>query len=149
MRTTAVIGLLCFSLAETVCAADGSVRKKQEWPIEGTWVEASREWKGKTTVGNSRLVLAGRDIRLESEGGDELGFLFRISIDESRSPSEITAEVIDTGRAQLGLRFPGRVLGIYNVDGDTLKICWGNSRPTKFESKGSSHYYSVFKRRPK
>ena len=46
----------------------------------------------------------------------------------------------------------GTMLGIYEIDGDTLKICWARSknRPTDFSSKegkvGSDCYLAVYKK---
>jgi len=40
-------------------------------------------------------------------------------------------------------------LGIYKIDGDSMTICWGETRPTKFEcggKDGAGSFLAIFKR---
>jgi uncharacterized protein (TIGR03067 family) len=66
----------------------------------------------------------------------------RIRLDPTTSPA----------RMDLALKWMGKGdkrLAIYKVDGDTLTICWGKTRPTKFKADdrdGGGSCLAVFKR---
>jgi uncharacterized protein (TIGR03067 family) len=120
--------------------------------LKGEWVEEGGEYNGKKTAGRSRLVFAGGTLKILSKDGKHLWYETRFNLDEAATPKQITAEVTDTGppEGKFDLEFPGQIVGIYVVDKDTLKICWGNSpRPTELESKTKFHYYGVYKRESK
>ncbi|HMC89453.1 MAG TPA: TIGR03067 domain-containing protein [Gemmataceae bacterium] len=67
-------------------------------------------------------------------------------LDATKKPRTIDAETTVGGRKLT-------LLGIYELDGDTLKICFappGKPRPTNFTSKkGSEHRLSVWEREKK
>jgi uncharacterized protein (TIGR03067 family) len=121
--------------------------------VQGVWVEQSGEFRGKKTPGQSRLVFVDNTLKLLSKDGKRLWYVAKFKLDDVAAPREIAAEVTDTGPpdGKFEMEFPGHIEGIYAVDKDTLRICWGTSpRPAAFRSKdGSSHYYSVYKREPK
>ena len=76
--------------------------------------------------------------------GGQLYFKAKITIDPSKSPKTIDYEMTE------GFTKGKRQLGIYEVDGDSFKSCFGKpgaERPTDFASKpGDGRTSSVWKR---
>jgi uncharacterized protein (TIGR03067 family) len=115
--------------------------------IQGTWVVDPSTFKGvedKETLKevlkeaeSMRFVFAGDTFTMRHPPANEEKGGFRL--DPTKNPKQI--DLTDSAR------------GIYELDGDTLKLCWDqrgkdNGRPTKFawaKDKGTIYYY-VLKR---
>ena len=104
--------------------------------LQGTWTVIAAERVGKqipeeeVKKANLRLIIKGKKFTGRSFPGEQAGEQGEeadIKIDPSTNP-----KTIDISR-------DGKVgLGIYEVDGDTLKICFGREgreRPTEFKTK--------------
>jgi uncharacterized protein (TIGR03067 family) len=127
-------------------AKDDAVKKDKE-ALQGTWKPVAREKNGKLEsekdpeLAKTRFVFKG-DKLIEQEGKNEDEYTF--TIDPTQKPKAI----------DLSLKVRDEVLinkGIYELDGDTLRICLATnpdaSRPTKFETKqGSKTVMGTFKR---
>jgi uncharacterized protein (TIGR03067 family) len=64
-------------------------------------------------------------------------------LDPSKSPKTLDAKVTD------GPNKGAVILGIYEISGDTLKVCFdpeGKKRPTEFKSESGSQTLVVHKR---
>jgi uncharacterized protein (TIGR03067 family) len=76
--------------------------------------------------------------------GDEVIQVGTQKLDPSRSPKAIDVKVTE------GLKKGAVMLGIYEIDGDTLRVCFdeaGKKRPTEFRSAaGSETFVNVHKR---
>jgi uncharacterized protein (TIGR03067 family) len=115
--------------------------------FEGTWRFSSVEVEGKTlpieAFKETTLVLKG-DRFDHTEGGQTTHGSFKV--DPTVTPKTIDITFSDGPEAGKS------VLGIYELEGDTYKVCIGmdgKSRPTEFASKaGSGVALEVLKRDP-
>jgi uncharacterized protein (TIGR03067 family) len=127
-------------------AAEDEAVQKELSRFEGTWQFVSIEIEGKKVpeeqVKNSgKLVLKGDQFTLRQ--GD-VTYKGTLKVDLTQKPKRIDITFTDgpeKGRTSLG---------IYELDGDTYKVCiglTGKDRPTEFASKpGSGHVLEVLKR---
>ena len=120
--------------------------------MAGTWrvVEAVRD--GKTLSADQTKMIT---LIVEETGkgivkrGDHVGFEGQFTVNPSKSPKEIDVEQTSGGENK------GNVTrGIYQIEGDSLKLCTPEpgktDRPTEFTAKpGSGHFYRAFKREKK
>jgi uncharacterized protein (TIGR03067 family) len=124
---------------------------KQEWKkLQGTWALASLEVGGKAVPAEKLkeaavkiIIDQGKTTILEGDKRQELS----LTIDPSKSPKQIDAQGTGPGgREEQGL-------GIYQLDGDTLRVCYDpkeKQRPTQFKSKpGSNQVLETFRREKK
>ncbi len=104
--------------------------------LQGTWVEATCEWKGQDVIFNDQRprwtrTIEGNRSFIRDENGEAIRDL-TFSLKPGRSPKAINVEVTqgpDAGQTNVG---------IYQFDGESLKICWtiaGQERPTEFTTK--------------
>ena len=104
--------------------------------LQGAWVAVSGETGGKKAadefVEKCKVVIAGDKITLVGlvRGEKENGVEGTFKIDPAAKPSAIDISLTNREDAR----------GIYEVDGDTLKLCLieatGSERPTEFTGKG-------------
>jgi uncharacterized protein (TIGR03067 family) len=123
-----------------------SAAAEQNRHLSGTWSCLSATVDGKPlpegTVKLLRLTLAGN--KYQTRKGDDVLFDSSYTVDPSTSPKRIN--ILGTEGALAGKE----ALGIYSIQGDTLRICYiltGKSRPPAFESPiGSGAYLLLWKR---
>jgi uncharacterized protein (TIGR03067 family) len=140
------LGVLLLVAASGLAPADKPDKKKTTNPVqeelkklEGTWTFVGLKLDGLT----ARLVIKGNQIILEeakqNPGGkpEEQGWKATFKVDPGKKPK--TIDVVCAGTTSRG---------IYQQDGDTLKICVSvGKRPTTFTSSvGSTNEMSIFKR---
>jgi uncharacterized protein (TIGR03067 family) len=133
--------LICgLTLAANVGAEEKSAQKK----IQGKWKIESALHGGKAMpdemTKSAILVIDGNKMKITmTANGKEQTVEMTFKLDPSKKPGAIDVDI--DGK-------PG--LGIYSLDGDTLKICHGEGddpRPTEFASKeGTRSALIVFKR---
>ena len=125
--------------------ANGGCGERMKTDIEtlqGTWNVVSLEMDGQKypAVGAQIAVKGGRFTSLNM-GAEYSGTM---TVDESANPRTFDL-LFDTGPEK-----GNRSLGIYELDGDTWKLCLGltgKTRPTKFVSApGSGHALEILKR---
>ena len=119
--------------------------------LQGTWVEATCEWKGENVVFNEQRPRWTRTIKgNRSFIGDENGEAIHdltFSLKPGQRPKAIDVEVTqgpDSGQTNVG---------IYQFDGNSLKICWtiaGQERPTEFTTKRATGgiCFQIWRRSP-
>ena len=110
--------------------------------LQGTWLMLTLEMEGqKYPTGGSKIVIRGdRFVSLnmgaEYEGG--------VTLDEAQTPKTFDLHF------EKGPEQGNKSLGIYELDGDTWKICLGlagKRRPTKFAAeKGTGHALEFLQR---
>jgi uncharacterized protein (TIGR03067 family) len=113
----------------------GSMSAQDRDGVEGTWRLESIEESGKP-------VPAGKDIRIKVSGSKLfiLGVEIPVKVNKSEKPTEVDF-----------FSDENKVLGIYEVQEDTLRVCvGGDKRPTEFTTKfGSGTRLFVFRREKK
>jgi uncharacterized protein (TIGR03067 family) len=145
IRTTLLIALAVTAIS-IVWAEDNEATKKDIAQLQGEWLMVSGTADGfpipPDMIPNSKRVCKGDE--LTAIVGGQLVMKAKITIDPSKKPKTIDYDVID------GPTKGKKHLGIYELDGDTLKSCFGApgaERPTDFTSKpGDKCTSTVWKR---
>lgn len=117
--------------------------------LHGTWIAVSAEKQGNRVPEEElkraelRLVIEGEEFTITTARAAGEGMKGKLKIDPAKKPKSIdlTAEVAG-GRISTAT-------GIYELDGDTLKLCYGKDRPTRFETtpdRAADQRSYVFKR---
>jgi uncharacterized protein (TIGR03067 family) len=128
----------------------GAQDKKPEMAqLEGEWAMVSGEANGAPMP--AAIVATGRRVAKDGETtismGGRMYFKAKFSIDSTKKPKTIDYEMTE------GLTKGKKQLGIYEIEGDTVKFCFGapgKDRPAEFTSKeGSLNTLSVWKREKK
>lgn len=146
MRTRLAFALTAALLAPAVADDKTEAAKKDSAKLQGTWDFVSMELDGQpvpkaeipqtiTFDGNKFAVKAADKV---VQAGTQ-------TLDPTQKPKTVDAPVTE-GQGQ-----GTTMLGIYEVDGDTLKACFdvfGKKRPTEFKTAaGTGHMLAVMKRR--
>jgi uncharacterized protein (TIGR03067 family) len=139
----ALILLLCTALAAPDPAAKEMAR------LEGEWSMVSGEASGQSMP--PEMVKTGKRVAKEGETtvtiGGQVYFKAKFKIDPTKKPKSIDYTMTE------GPTKGKTHLGIYELDGDTVKFCFaapGKDRPTDFTAKeGSERTSSVWKREKK
>ena len=117
--------------------------------FQGTWTFESSESGGQKLPADQLkdLVLTFDGAKHTVKNGSEVIQTGTQTIDPSKSPKAIDVTLTD------GPMKGAVLLGIYELDGDTLKVCFdlgGKKRPTEFKSPpGSETFVNVHKRAKK
>ena len=111
--------------------------KKALDALQGTWKIESVQVGGKQLpaelIAKKTLTIKG-DQFIPTEQPEDVA---TVKLDPSKKPAEI----------DITERSKKVSLGIYEQNGDTLKLCFGEARPKTFESpEGSKSVYMVLKR---
>jgi uncharacterized protein (TIGR03067 family) len=123
--------------------------KKDLAALEGEWTMASGERDGQAIP--AEYLKSGKRVFKDGEVtvtfGDTLLMKARVTVDAGKTPKTIDYDVTD------GFFKGKKQLGIYEINGDTVKFCFANpdtERPTDFTAKeGSGRTLSVWKRAKK
>jgi uncharacterized protein (TIGR03067 family) len=141
-------------------AADGAkddALALERTKLDGTWVVESivrdPKERGPGEGQGIRCVIAGGKVVLTFPGQDKPAGSLLIRIDPTRRPKalDIREDEPPSGKSVDATRKAPPVLAIYEVDGDTLRVCWAplekRERPKEFAAKpGSNHSLVVLKR---
>jgi uncharacterized protein (TIGR03067 family) len=140
------VGLLaCVAGSFAADATDEEATKREYARFEGTWKFVSLEVEGKKlpekVFAESLLILEGSRFTAKEAAGTSKG---TFKVDLSKKPKQIDISFTE------GPPKGETLLGIYELDGDTYKVCIGmpgKGRPTAFVSKpASGHVLEVLKR---
>src|SRR5262245_44770912 len=125
---TRLVSLLTLAFIVTVFAGDKPNDAKD---IQGTWLPSKGELRGVAMKDDSlkliKLKLDGSNYEVTAENVDKGTY----TIDSAAKPKTIDITGVEGPNA--GKKIPG----IYELNGDTLTICYGLSgspRPTEFKS---------------
>jgi uncharacterized protein (TIGR03067 family) len=144
----AVFGVFGFVASGTRADEKADPAKEVE-KFQGTWTFESSEAGGEKLAAADlkELVLTFEGDKHTVKKGSEVIQAGTQKLDPSKSPKAIDVTITEGP-------FKGMVmLGIYEFDGDTLKVCFdpqGKTRPTEFKSPaGSGNFVNVHKRAKK
>lgn len=147
----ALVALLCslvlIASGRTGVRADGKADIEKELKkFQGTWTFESVEAGGKE---QPAAEFKGMTVIFEGDKhtvkkGDEVIQVGTQKLDPSKSPKTLDVTMVE------GPNKGAVLLGIYEISGDTLKVCFdpeGKKRPTEFKSaSGSQIFVAVHKR---
>lgn len=148
LRNSVLIGLLVLVFSP-VWADDSEAAKKDLARLQGEWSMVSGSRDGQAlpddVVKNGKRVCKDDETTVTISG--QLLIKAKFTLDPSQTPKRIDYRVTEganAGKAQLG---------IYELDGDTVKFCFstpGGDRPTDFTTTaGDGRTSSVWKRNEK
>ena len=128
----------------TLSAGLAEDRKDRDSPIVGTWTIVSIEAGGKAddTITKGKIVIEGDTLAHVKPNGEK-GSYGTIKLDPTKSPKEMDMTARDGPNKDA--TFPA----IYELDGDSLKICMARTwaRPTELKTKpGHQQLLYVLKR---
>lgn len=145
IQSVFLIGLAAVTIS-SACAEENEAVKKDLAQLQGEWSMVSGSADGQPMPDETRKEmkrLCKGDEATTTMGG-EMFMKAKITIDPSKKPKTIDYQMTD------GFTKSQKQLGIYEVDGDTFKSCFGKAgaaRPTDFSSKpGDGRTLSVWKR---
>jgi uncharacterized protein (TIGR03067 family) len=132
-----VVVLGCFTLAAASAGERAGGDRRADPALRGNWVCAAAVVDGKPLAEGvvKELRLTVTPDRYKTQRADEVLFDSTYQVDASKDPRQI--EMVATEGDDAGKP----ALGIYAVDGDTLRMCYvlpGGQRPASFESKPGS-----------
>ena len=137
-----------FLVAVLLAAAPAEDKSKDAEKIQGNWTFVSREMGGKKTpeAELKALKVTIKDDAIMIDDGEKKE-KHAYKLDPSKKPKAIDL-------ANTGIENKETTLAIYELDGDTLKICWSEKDPdhrtTKFASgEDSGNTMMVLKREKK
>jgi uncharacterized protein (TIGR03067 family) len=130
-----------------VRADDKADAEKELKKFQGTWTFESVEAGGKKLPTDA---LKGSTVTFEGDkytvkNGDAVLQAATLKLDPSKSPKAFDVTVAEGPNK-------GTILGIYEIDGDTLKVCFdpeGKKRPTEFKTAAGSQTTLVVHQRVK
>ncbi len=141
-------GIATFRGNEARDAAREQAAKQEIQRLQGTWDCLSWVEGGKVLDKDElkgRTAFFGADVCILRHGGKIMQIVTQ-KLDPTREPKTVTATV-NQGRQKGDV-----LLGIYELQGDTLRCCFdleGQKRPTEFSSSaGPNFVLTVYKRRP-
>ena len=126
-------------------ADDKADAEKELKKFEGTWTFASVEAGGKEEPADEfkGMTVTFEGDKFTVKKGDEVIQVGTQKLDPSRSPKAVDVTVTE------GLSKGAVMLGIYEIGGDTLKVCFdpeGKKRPTEFKGAPGAQTLVVHQR---
>ena len=126
-------------------ADDKADVEKELKKFQGTWTFESVEAGGKKLPADQfkGITVTFEGDKYAVKKGDEVVEAATQKLDPSKSPKTLDAKVTD------GPNKGAVILGIYEISGDTLKVCFdpeGKKRPTEFKGDSGSQTLVVHKR---
>ncbi|MGE0129499.1 MAG: TIGR03067 domain-containing protein [Blastocatellales bacterium] len=128
-----------------VWADDKADVEKELKKFQGTWMFESVEAGGKKLPADQfkEMTVAFEGEKYFVKMGDEVVEAATLKLDPSQSPKTFDSMVTE------GPNKGTVILGIYEIDGDTLRACFdpeGKKRPTEFKAESGAQTLVVHKR---
>jgi uncharacterized protein (TIGR03067 family) len=141
-----LIYLAFTTLTIAIAQAQSDAAKTDLAKLQGEWVMVSGSRDGQmlatNIVANSRRIAKGNEMTVTV--GGQLLMQATFTIDPARKPKNIDYAI------NHGPHMGQTELGIYEIDGDTIKFCFaipGEERPADFTTKmGDKRTFSTWKR---
>ena len=140
MKGCTLTGFCCLLLLPCMSVAQDA-KNAEDQKLQGTWQVLRQEYDGNdVNTEETRVVISPGKIIIKDKRGERT---IPYTLDPSMKPKTIDLTLPSNGTA-----IP--CIGIYQLDGDTLKICFGEkgqARPTEWTSpKGSRLTLFVLRR---
>jgi uncharacterized protein (TIGR03067 family) len=135
------------SLVGAACADDKDKAAEEDKKFEGTWQVVTLEIGGNKAQNEAfeSMTFTFTGKKYEQKNGDELVEAGTQDLDPAKTPKNMDVNVTD------GETKGKKQLAIYEINGDTCKICFAQhdskDRPTKFETKDTDNMYFELKRK--
>ena len=133
----AILKVLVITFLATSCLSVKSADNRKD-SLNGLWQAQSLEINGETAsdpVESIHVTFTNNRVFVQLDGRYSRGKEGLFKIDQSTSPKQIYVSSIDDPSQS--------VLGIYEVNDDTLKVCFtldnNTNRPDKFETRPDSN----------
>jgi uncharacterized protein (TIGR03067 family) len=143
-RLALALGIALFGAA---AADDKEAAKKDLDKLQGTWTFVSVEQDGQALPqGDPGPTITFQGDKFTVKAGDQVVQAGTQTLDAGKTPKTVDAKVTE------GEGKGTTMLGIYELDGDTLKACFdtqGKKRPTEFKTAGGSGHMLVVMKRDK
>ena len=115
--------------------------------LQGAWqvvsIETRRKARPEAEVSGLKLVIKGDSSTFEKDGKPVVG-IGKLRLDPGKKPKTIDIAVTGAPEDPKGTF---TILGIYELDGDSLRMCWGGpKRPTEFKTTPDGGDLWVLKR---
>ena len=134
--------MVCASLVLVADSSKEEAAKREREKLQGVWILVAEEFDGKKTFPKEgvkvsmRVEIKGDKYALTVEEGKEMTSVGgAVKFDPSQKP-----KAVDFQFEQFGRKTP--VEGMYELDGDNLKLCFqifeGEPRPKDFSTKKDS-----------
>lgn len=136
---------LCLTMLATAAFADDKKQAEEIKKMDGTWLVVTGELGGTSlpedVTKTFTLTLASGKYAVKVGGQDDKG---TCTIDPTKKPKELDI------KGEEGPNKGKTIPCIYELDGDTLKVCYdlsGKKRPAEFKTeKDTLLYLAVYKR---
>ena len=144
---TAFVIVLAAMAMSTARAEDSEAIKKDRAHLQGEWsmVSGSADGSAMPEAMRTTATRVCKDDETTVTIGGQLFMKAKFTIEPSRKPKTIDYQMID------GPTKGKKQLGIYEIEGDTVRFCFGSpgsERPQDFTSKpGDGRTLSVWKRK--
>ncbi len=143
-----MIGTMVLVLGMTALAVQAADLKEEMKQLNGTWRPKSGEMAGKTMSVEAlkaiKLIIADDKYTVTvGDGGPDRG---TVKVDPTKKPK--TIDIVGSEGPNKGKT----ILAIYEVSGDTLKICYdlgGKDRPTDFKTATGTMLFMLTYQREK
>jgi uncharacterized protein (TIGR03067 family) len=148
--------LLILSAGLLIAADDPNApAAKERKKLEGTWTLVSSEWEDSKdrNRGKGMKFVVEKKITIQEPGSDKQVGGVLIKLDPKQKPKAIDLWALEPGMSEEAAAKEKPVIGIYELEGDTLKVSWvpleKRERPLKFPTKpGPGEAVVVLKRKP-
>jgi uncharacterized protein (TIGR03067 family) len=131
LRPASILASLLLLFPSTLVSDDQAAKDLEK--LQGTWLLASAEEGGQDqtddTAKKLSIIVKGDILSFKHEGQPKT-LDMKITLDPSKNPK--TIDLLSTARKVEAAP------GIYSVEGDNFKLCWGKigmERPTDFSTK--------------
>lgn len=148
MRTLVIVWtFIVMCLANLSYADDKDKAAEEDKKFEGIWQVTALEVGGNKAQNEAfeTMTFVFKGKKYEQKVGDEIVEAGTQDLNPSKTPKHMDVHVTE-GDAKGKLQ-----LAIYEINGDTLKMCFAphesKDRPLKFESKEPGHQYLELKRK--
>jgi uncharacterized protein (TIGR03067 family) len=145
-KLLAVLAMAFFLRADASHADD----KADLEALQGDWKLVAGEESGKPGKAEGKgkeldFKIKGETVTSWLIGVNAVEVSLKFKIDSTKNPKTIDLLIEDKKDAK-----PKALLGIYSIEGDTLKVCFGEVRPKEFKTKpGTADFIWVLKKAKK